>query len=181
MFRLPFGRRAEGPDTDALRDDEGIWSLPDMEAAPDSDPHSQRDLPSFRYEEHAAHPEGVFTAELAGWRPLDSQRAVWQFRVVRMNDYEPWSPELLPFVTSTTYRPDNNLGRLASALGLVSGVATPEDLQRPEARSAVRGAITALDPDQLIGRQCRIVVEHLRDEVGDVAARVKTVAPLGQI
>jgi hypothetical protein len=152
-----------------------------MEAAPDSDRDPLPDTPAFHYEEQEIHPEGVFTAELAGWRPLDSQRAVWRFRVVRTNELEPWSPELLPFVTSTTYRPDNNLGRLASALGLVPGVVGPEDLQRPEARSAVRGAIAAFEPDQLIGRQCRIVVEQVRDEVGDVHAHVKTVAPLGRI
>ena len=178
MFKLPFGRRAEDAE---LRDEEEIWSLPDMEAAPDSDSHPLPDTPAFHYEEHEAHPEGVFTAELVGWRPLDSHRAVWRFRVVRTNELEPWNPELLPYVTSTTYRADNNLGRLASALGLVPGVAGLEDHQQPEARSAVRGAIAAFEPDQLLGRQCRIVVGHVRDEVGDVHAKVETVAPIGRI
>jgi len=181
MFKLPFGRRTEGADAAEPRDAEEIWELPDMESVSQSESISPQSASAFGYDDTQIHPEGVFTAELIGWRPLDGQRAVWRFRSIAENGTEPLPRDPLPFVTGTVCRPDNHLGRLAAALRIVPGIETPADLQKPEIRTAIRDAIASLEPDTLQGRQCRIEVEHVRDDVGDATARIKSVAPMGWI
>jgi len=181
MFKLPFGRRADGPGATEPHEAGEIWELPDMEAVSHSESVSPPAGSAFDYDDTLIHPEGVFTAELVGWRPLDGQRAVWRFRSVPPSDAEPLPREPLPFVTGTVCRPDNHLSRLAAALRIVPGIETPDDLQKPEIRAAIRDAIASLEPDALRGRQCRIEVEHVRDDVGDASARIKSVAPMGWI
>lgn len=177
MFRLPFGRRGEVAATSDFADADEIWELPDMEAAGFSEAPSLS-APAFGYEDAAIHPAGLFTAELVAWRPLDGRRAVWLFRSLSEPGAEPLPYEPLPFLTGTICRPDNHLSRLALALQIVSGIRSPEDLQRAASRPAIEEALANLEPDSLRGRRCRIEVEHVRDDVGDTVSRIKAVHPL---
>lgn len=149
-----------------------------MESAGISEALSSPTPPAFGYDDTQIHPEGSFIAELIGWRPLDGQRAVWSFRSLPGTSQAPLSREPLRWITGTVCRPDNHLSRLVLALRIVSGVQTPDDLQQPSSRQAIQEALAALEPETLIGRRCRIEVEHVRDEVGDPMARIKSVAPL---
>lgn len=180
MFRLPFGRREEADESDAVYTGDEAWSLPDMEAVEYSEiRQDSRETPSFRYEEGAVQPAGVFTAELVGCEPLDARRAQWKFRIVPDDDVHDWRPGTLPFVTSTVCRPDNHLFRLVVALGIPEGVRGREDLEDPAIREQLRERCRTLAAGDLLGRRCRVEVEHLRDDLGDTEARIKSVAPLG--
>jgi hypothetical protein len=176
MFRLPFGRRGEVAATSDLADADEIWELPDMEPAGASD-GSSLNAPAFGYEDAPIHPAGLFTAEFVAWRPLDG-RAAWLFRSLSEPGAEPLPYPPLPFLTGTVCRPDNHLSRLALALQIVSGIRSPEDLQRAASRLALEEALATLEPDSLRGRRCRIEVEHVRDDVGDTSARIRDVHPL---
>ena len=179
MFRLPFGRKG-AVDGDPVHVDEDSWSLPDMEAVEYTEIRSDmREAPSFHYEEGAVQPAGVFTAELVDWSSLDAHRTLWKFRIVPEDDVHYWKPGTLPFVTSTVCRPDNHLFQLMVALNVVDGIRTREDLNDAEIRAQLRERCEALAPNDLVGRRCRIEVEHLRDDLGDTEARIKSVAPLG--
>lgn len=180
MFRLPFGRRGEEVNGDPIHDGDEMWSLPDMEAVEYTEIRSgAQETPSFRYEEGAVHPAGVFTAELVAWTPLDTSRAQWKFRVVPEDDVHDWPPGTLPFVTSTVCRPDNHLYHMMVALGVVDGIRSRQDLENPALREELRERCRTLSPDDLVGRRCRVEVEHLRDDLGDTEARIKSVAPVG--
>lgn len=178
MFRL-FSRQSAplgSPNAVGLSEE---WSLPDMECVQDSDVEPAHRATSFQYEDSEIHPAGVFTAELIGWRALDGCRALWRFRAIPASDFEAWKPEPLPFVTGTTCRPDNHLGQVLVALGVVPGVQGAEDLDRPEIRAQMRAALETLDPDDLLGRPCRIQVEHVRDDLGDLSPRIRRLTPPG--
>ena len=181
MFRLPFGRKGGAADGDPVHGGGGgdeVW--PDMEAMEYTEIRPEgREAPSFHYEEGAVQPAGVFTAELVGWSPVDAQRTLWKFRIVPEDDVHYWKPGILPFVTSTVCRPDNHLYQLVVALNVVEGIRSREDLSDPDTRTQLRDRCEALVPMDLIGRRCRIEVEHLRDDLGDTEARIKSVAPLG--
>lgn len=178
MFRL-FNRQTAPLGSPEMGSASDEWSLPDMEAVSDSEGLPAPHAASFHYEDTEVHPAGVFTAELIGWRSLDGHRALWRFRAVPSSDFEDWKPETLSFVTGTTCRPDNHLGQVLVALGLVPEVQNPEDLGKPEARAQLRAALDSLDPDDLRGRRCRIQVEHVADELGDVSARIRRLTPPG--
>lgn len=178
MFKLFKGQPTAG-DTPEVGDPADMWPLPDMEAVQETDPVHSPQPPPFHYEEAEVHPAGVFTAELVDWRPTDGQRAIWRFRAIPSSDYDDWTPHPLSFVTGTTCRPDNHLGQLLVAMGLVAEVRAPEDLDRPETRAALRERLRDLDPDELVGRQCRMLVEHVRDELGDLTARIRRLTPAG--
>lgn len=178
MFRLPFGRRGEtgGDPTDS---DE--WALPDMECVEYTEVRPDHRDAAFDYEDPAVQPAGVFTAELVGWSPMDQRRAQWRFRVVPDSDVQGWSPATLSFVTSTVCRPDNHLFHLMAALGMVEGLHRPEDLQSPAVREQLRERCRELSAAELLGRRCRVEIEHVRDELGDVEPRIRRIAPLGWI
>lgn len=178
MFRL-FNRQTAplgSPDPGNASDE---WSLPDMECVQDFEPEPAPPSASFHYDDAEIHPSGVFTAELIDWRALDGHRALWRFRAVPASDFEDWKPELLSFVTGTICRPDNHLGQVLVALGLVPDIRSPDDLGHPDARAQLRSALDTLDPDDLRGRRCRIQVEHVRDDLGDVSARIRRLTPPG--
>lgn len=177
MFKRRTGRQAEG---DLEADESGQeWSLPDMEAARPSDADVWQEG-AFRYEEPEIHPAGVFTAELVASRDGDGARATWIFRTVGEPVGQLGASGRLAYVTGTVCRPSNDLFRLLLALGAIPVQAGEGLGGSADARASIRQAVESLDPDDLVGRRCRIEVEHVRDEVGDVAARVKSVAPMGQ-
>ncbi len=178
MFKLFKGQPAAG-ETPEVGDPADMWPLPDMECVQEGDALHPHQPPPFHYEEAEVHPAGVFTAELVEWRPIEGQRAVWHFRAIPSSDYDDWTPQALGFVTGTTCRPDNHLGQLLVAMGVVTDVRNPEDLDRPECRAALRTALRDLDPDDLIGRRCRMLVEHVRDDLGDLTARIRRLTPAG--
>lgn len=183
MWKPLFGRKSPHAVEDDERDVDYSWSLPDMEAAPhghDATPAS-RHAPSFQYDEADPYPAGAYTAELVGWRPLDEHRVAWGFRVIPDDDAQPANREPLAYFTGTVYRPDNHLSWLMAALGVVPEVRSAEDLSRAELRPVLREAVRTLDADTLLGRRCRIRVEHVRDDLGNVEARVAHVAPAGWI
>ena len=179
MFKLRGSRPAGGEDA-SLRESDEMWPLPDMEAVESSEIGGEHHAAaSFLYEEVEPHPAGIFTAELTGWRPLEGHRAAWSFRVVPQDDVNSAPAGQVAFVTGTVCRPDNHLYRLLTAVGLAPDAHSREELLAPDARRAIRDSVKGLHPETLVGRRCRIEVEHVRDDLGDVTARVTTVAPIG--
>ena len=171
-MKLPFGRSTPRNDPGGEQGEE-FWALADMECVQDPEARDERDsVPSFSYEDAKVHPAGEFTAQLVGWRALDTQHAVWTFR----SDRQETPPLAIPYVTGRVCRPDNNLCRLMAALGAAPDAGTGGDLSA--FRAAMVEAAKALDPDSLVGKRCRIQVEHTRDDLGDVTAHIRTVAPL---
>jgi hypothetical protein len=179
MFRLPFAKRPEEADAEELRDTDEMWALPDMEAAP---PSPMAAVPeqraAFQFEDQEIHPAGSFEAELSSWRLLPNDRVAWGFQVTSDSPRQRGAAPL-ELVTGATYRQDNHLARLLTALGAVAPREAAE-LDRAETRSELERTLSQLVPDSLIGRRCRIEVSHTRDELGNVAAQVSNVAPLGQ-
>lgn len=167
-MRSLFGRKsAEAQDAS---DGEPIWALPDMECVESPEISTARGSGvGYQYEEPDLHPAGTFTAELTGHRRLEGQRVAWRFRTVPANELDGARYPTLDFVTGTVCRPDNNLSQLLTALGLV-----PTSGAEP---AAARDALGMLDTGAAEGRQCRIRVEHVRDELGDVTARITGVMP----
>ena len=179
MFRLPFGRSVAEPESAAS---EEIWDLPDMAAVDTAEArHEHHGAAHFVFEDAPLHASGTFTAELAGWRPLDDHRVAWMFRSVPDSDAGDAQPAALPLLTGTTCRPDNHLCRVLVALELLPEAHSCDDLGDAAVRGAMREAVRHLNPDRLIGRRCRIRVEHYRDELGDVTARITRIAPVGDM
>jgi hypothetical protein len=182
VFKSLFGGQAgdvRDVDGGEAREDGAIWALPDMEAvaAPETREEPRQRLP-FVYEDARVHPAGVFTAELVGWQPVDGRRAQWRFLVVAANDFQEQERVPLVYHTGAVCRPGNNLYCLLAAVGAAPGLAGPEGAG-PAARADARGAVENLEPEALLGRRCRIRVEHARDELGDVTAAITAVAPIG--
>lgn len=176
MFRLPFARRPDEADPEELRDTDEMWPLPDMEVAPPSPAIPAAPAAPFHFEQSEVHPQGSFPAELATWRKLPGGRVGWGFLTEPAG--APTRPRsgLQEFVTGTTYRADNNLCHLLSALGCLPPAEA--DAASPQAQAELEATLSQLNPDALIGRRCCIDVEHVRDELGNVTARVAGVAPL---
>jgi hypothetical protein len=176
MFRLPFARRTDDPDVDEVRDADEMWPLPDMEPPPPPNPVVEERPASFQFEELEVHPRGTFPAELTEWRPLPGQRAAWTFET--LPDGTPGGrPRRLEFVTGTVFRSDNNLCRLLTALRSLE----PADCSAADTdagRAALAARLSMLEPDSLLGRRCLVEVEHSRDDLGNVTARIHSVAPL---
>lgn len=177
MFRLPFAKRSDDSDAEELKATDEMWALPDMEAAPPWPPAAPEQRAAFQLEDAEIHPAGWFEAELAAWRPLPNDRVAWGFRFTR----EGAAPRasMLELVTGSAYRRDNHLARLLAALGAVARLEASE-WERSETRAVLERTLSQLEPNRLVGGRCRIEVEHARDELGNVTARVNDVAPLGQ-
>jgi len=180
MLKRLFSKRVSADEAEELWHTQ--WPLADMESveAPEEQVEARR-APAFFYEDTQVHAAGVFTAELAGWRSLDPRKALWTFRTVAENDFEELYTEPLQYVTGVVCRPDNNLYRLVVAMGLAPEIREPADLLKTASRAAVRQAVRSMQPDEFLGRRCRIEVEHVRDETGDVTARIKSIAPMGWV
>ena len=175
----PFFSRGETRDSGGeAREREEMWELPDMEVAPLStqEPRKPKLVPAFEYEEQELPPAGSFTAELAGWTPLDARRIAWRFVEVAGGEARVEGP-FVEFVTGTVLRPDNHLCRLVAALGLAPSACSGDHPRTPEALDDLRRAAAALQPDLLVGRRCRLEVEHFEDELGNISARVARIGP----
>lgn len=156
-----------------------------MEAArPDEDwdrSHPPHHKPCFHCEETDVPPTGDFLAELAGWRFTSSHHILWNFRLHPEGDSPGPKQSMLEFETGTVYRPGNHLFQLFEALGGVEESPDHAILALPPTDPSVREVVEALDPGELIGRRCRVRVEHVQDEVGDVTARITSVASPGPV
>jgi hypothetical protein len=175
--RLQFGRRGQNVVAEeAWVEDEVV--LPDMDAAEYLEAPERPDFgrsPRFQYESAPLHPAGTFTAELVGWHQIEGDRVRWLFETRPDNDESGARPHRLEWVTGTVLRPENNLCWVLAALGVLPAAQCGAGADP----AAVREAVAALNPDELLGRQCRIQVGHVRDDLGNTTARIETIAARG--
>lgn len=181
MFKPLFGRRQSQGDVKDRWEPEEEFALADMEVgeAPEGGRSRFRE-PTFQYEEVHLHPAGIFTAALVDCRLTERDRVVWTFQTLPENEAQPGPWPHLGYVTGTMYHPENKLCRLMGALGVVDGAECCSGAHHPD-RRAVREAVTNLDPDDVIGKQCRIRVEHVRDDLGNITPQITDVGAPGAL
>jgi hypothetical protein len=183
-----FGRKPEGKgsvkptaydDPEAMRARRSGWHLPDMEAGHPEDfqPAERARVQRFRYEDGKAPPVGEYLSELIGWQTLDAQRVAWRFQLLEESGAVGEAPgAVLEIRSGVVCRPGNHLHQLLRALG--GSECAPLDLGAASPAEDARDVVNALDPDTLLHRRCRLQIEHVRDDLGDVQARIAALLPL---
>ena len=112
------------------------------------------------------HPDGVFSAQVTAVGEVDSINPDWslQFQV----DFETEAVDdsgkqmTIPYYVTQKLTDQSKLGQLLKVLGF-------------DVRAMANGQ--EFDTDDLIGRRCRIVVEHQERNDGSTRAKVTAVMP----
>lgn len=99
-------------------------------------------MPEFTVSEYDKHPEGEFPAQLVAWEESEGQ---WGTQVKWFFETNQEGPRL-GYFTSTKIHPMSKLGMMLEALGV------------PLPRNQFEA--TTFDADSLIGKCCRVRVEH---------------------
>ena len=124
-------------------------------------------MPVIKKSDFSLHPQGVFSAKVNAVTDAESLNPDWlpQFRFdleTEATDEQGNSMTLVHYV-SQKLTEQNKLGRLLNAFGF-------------DIRAMANGQ--EFDTDDLVGRSCRIVVEHQQRNDGSTRAKVTSVMPV---
>lgn len=124
-------------------------------------------MPVIKKSDFSLHPQGMFSARVTAVTDAESLNPDWlpQFRF----DFETeatdelGNPMTIAHYVTQKLTEQNKLGRLLDAFGF-------------DIRAMANGQ--EFDTDDLVGRSCRIVVEHQQRNDGSTRAKVTSVMPV---